>query len=45
MSGKYVADSVFSATAVDKQLGCAGLIMAMAALDRIHLVPAAMFLC
>lgn len=31
--GKYIADGVFSATAVDKQLGCAGLIMAMAALD------------
>jgi len=33
VSGKYVADGVFSATAVDKQLGCAGLIMAMAVLD------------
>ena len=33
VSGKYVADGVFSATTVDKQLGCAGLIMAMAALD------------
>lgn len=33
VKGKYVADGVFSASAVDKQLGCAGLIMAMAALD------------
>lgn len=33
VNGKYVADGVFSATTVDKQLGCAGLIMAMAALD------------
>ncbi len=33
VAGKYIADGVFSATAVDKQLGCAGLIVAMAALD------------
>jgi lysozyme family protein len=31
--GKYVADGVFDANAVDKQLGCAGLIMAMMAID------------
>ena len=33
VAGKYIADGVFSATTVDKQLGCAGLIVAMAALD------------
>lgn len=33
VKGKYVADGKFSATAVDKQLGCAGLIMAMQDLD------------
>jgi len=32
-SGKYVADGVFDPNAVDKQLGCAGLIMAMMSLD------------
>jgi len=32
-SGKYVADGVFDPNEVDKQLGCAGLIMAMMALD------------
>jgi lysozyme family protein len=32
-SGKYVADHVYDANAVDKQLGCAGLIMAMMSLD------------
>lgn len=32
-SGKYVADHVFDVNAVDKQLGCAGLIMAMMSLD------------
>jgi lysozyme family protein len=31
--GKYVADGVFDPDAVDKQLGCAGLIMAMMSLD------------
>jgi len=31
--GKYVADGVFDPNEVDKQLGCAGLIMAMASLD------------
>lgn len=31
--GKYVADGVFSPTAVDAQPGCAGLILAMIALD------------
>lgn len=31
--GKYVADGVFDANAVDKQLGCAGLILAMRDLD------------
>lgn len=32
-SGKYIADGVFSATTVDAQLGCAGLITAMQTLD------------
>jgi lysozyme family protein len=32
-AGKYVVDGVFDPIAVDKQLGCAGLIMAMMALD------------
>jgi lysozyme family protein len=31
--GKYVADGVFDPNAVDKQLGCAGLILAIAKLD------------
>jgi lysozyme family protein len=33
LGGKYVADHVFDPRVIDKQLGCAGLIMAMAALD------------
>ena len=32
-SGKYVRDGVFDPNEVDKQLGCAGLIMAMMSLD------------
>lgn len=32
-AGKYVADGVFDPNAVDKQLGCAGLIIAMRKLD------------
>lgn len=32
-SGKYVRDGVFDPNAVDAQLGCAGLLLAMAALD------------
>jgi lysozyme family protein len=32
--GKYVADGVFDPDVVDKQLGCAGLIMAMQAIDH-----------
>ncbi|WP_439399101.1 hypothetical protein ACRQ5Q_17025 [Bradyrhizobium sp. PMVTL-01] len=32
-SGKYVADHVYRADVVDHQLGCAGLIIAMAAID------------
>jgi lysozyme family protein len=32
-SGKYVADHVYDSTVVDTQLGCAGLLMAMMALD------------
>src|SRR5437868_11369316 len=32
-SGKYVRDNVFDPNAVDQQLGCAGLLMAMMALD------------
>jgi lysozyme family protein len=31
--GKYIRDGVFDPEAVDKQLGCAGLIMAMMSLD------------
>lgn len=31
--GKYVADGVFDPNTVDKQLGCAGLILALKALD------------
>lgn len=31
--GKYVADGVFDPNVIDKQLGCAGLVMAMQALD------------
>lgn len=31
--GKYVADGKFDANAVDRQLGCAGLLLAMQALD------------
>jgi lysozyme family protein len=33
-SGKYVRDGVFDPNVVDSQLGCAGLLMAMMALDR-----------
>jgi hypothetical protein len=33
VSGKFIADHVYSETAVDKQLGCAGIILAMQALD------------
>lgn len=33
VSGKYISDGVFSAATVDKQLGCAGIIITMAALD------------
>jgi len=33
ISGKYIADGVYDPNAVDKQLGCAGLLMAMMALD------------
>ena len=32
-SGKYVRDGVYDPNAVDQQLGCAGLLMAMMALD------------
>jgi hypothetical protein len=32
-SGKYVRDGVYDPDAVDSQLGCAGLLMAMMALD------------
>lgn len=34
VKGKYVADHVYDPNEVDKQLGCAGLIMAMMVLDR-----------
>lgn len=33
VKGKYVADNVFDANTVDKQLGCAGLLFVMQALD------------
>ncbi len=33
-AGKYVRDGVYDPNAVDSQLGCAGLLMAMQALDR-----------
>lgn len=33
-TGKFVADGIYSATAVDRQLGCAALLIAMMALDR-----------
>ena len=33
-SGKYVRDRVYDPNAVDRQLGCAGLLMAMMALDH-----------
>ncbi len=32
-SGKYVSDGVYNASVVDQQLGCAGLLMAMMAID------------
>lgn len=32
-SGKYVRDGIFDPNAIDQQLGCAGLLMAMMALD------------
>src|SRR6201996_7457213 len=34
VSGKYVRDGVYDANAVDHQLGCAGLLIAMMSLDR-----------
>lgn len=33
VSGKYIADGAYSATTIDVQLGCAGLIKAMMAID------------
>jgi lysozyme family protein len=33
-SGKYIRDGVYSETAIDVQLGCAGLILGMMRLDR-----------
>jgi len=33
VSGKYVRDGVYDPNAIDRQLGCAGLILAMAAID------------
>lgn len=33
VSGKYIRDGVYSATTVDSQLGCAGLLLSMAKLD------------
>ena len=37
--GKYVADGVFDANAIDKQLGCAGLLMAMSAFIEPPVAP------
>jgi lysozyme family protein len=34
ISGKYIRDGVYDPHAVDSQLGCAGLLLAMMALDR-----------
>jgi lysozyme family protein len=34
VSGKYVADGVYNPSAVDKQLGCAGLLLKMGAFDK-----------
>jgi lysozyme family protein len=34
VSGKYVRDGVYDPSAIDKQLGCAGLLLSMAAIDR-----------
>jgi lysozyme family protein len=34
VSGKYVRDGVYDPNAVDSQLGCAGLLISMAAIDR-----------
>lgn len=39
VSGKYVRDGVYDPNAVDQQLGCAGLLMAMMALDPTISVP------
>lgn len=33
VSGKYVADHVYDASVIDRQLGCAGLLLAMNAID------------
>jgi len=41
VSGKYVRDGVYDPNAVDRQLGCAGLLMAMAALDPTVSFPSA----
>lgn len=38
-SGKYVADGVFDPNVVDKQLGCAGLILAMQKIDSSIRLP------
>lgn len=41
VSGKYIADHVFDPNAIDRQLGCAGLILAMKAIDpTISFAPA-----
>jgi lysozyme family protein len=34
VSGKYIRDGVYDATAVDSQLGCAGLLLVMMAIDK-----------
>ena len=41
VSGKYVRDGVYDPNAVDSQLGCAGLLMAMMALDPTIKFPGA----
>lgn len=39
ISGKYVRDGVFDPNVVDKQLGCAGLLLAMRSLDASIALP------
>ncbi|MBR1249409.1 hypothetical protein JQ609_21080 [Bradyrhizobium sp. AUGA SZCCT0169] len=43
VSGKYVRDGVYDPSTVDRQLGCAGLLMAMMALDSTIAFPGTTF--